>query len=210
MKTMLAMYWMLLIATSAYAHVWPSGGASEKQLLPGSSVPVTWDNAMIVDRVTVELWDGERGLFRTIATGIPASQRRYEWVIPHDQQTGTLFRFVVRDHANPSIALFSSGFLSIVSPQPLVSGIRDETMSSSQIMVDPTPAVDKITVVWDVHDVELVEVRDLQGQLRWSRAVNIASTSLDVDVREFAPGMYTIIARAINGRSITKPFVVQR
>lgn len=210
MKSILVMVLAPLMVASVQAQVWPSGGAAEKQLMPGSAVSVKWDDAIRADRVTIELWDGERGVASMVASGVAASQPHYEWVIPADQLTGAMYRFVVRDHTRPSIAMFSKGFLSIVSTQSLVSGIQGESVSIGQVIVEPVPAVDKITVTWELNNTETLEIRDLQGQLRWSGIVSTASTSLDVDVRELSTGMYTLIARTVSGQSITKPFLIQR
>lgn len=209
MKTILLICATSLCVASSSAHIWPSGGATEIPLVPGKTVTITWDDALVAERVTLELWDGDRSTSTVIAANIPAVPRRYEWTIPSDQPMGSKYRFVLRNTLRPRIATLSQGFIQLNVPSPLVNNVNGEGAEKHHISVHPMPASDAISVKWSMSGSSMIEIRDVRGLLMWSREVHPASSTMEIDVRNIPTGMYTLVVLGIDGQKSTRPILIQ-
>ena len=132
--------------TPTWAGVWPGGGTMPRPLRQGSVVDISWDNALHAERVDIELWDGERRQFTTIASGLPTSTTRIPWTIPATVNPGRMYRFVVRDAAKRSRADFSTGFHEIHKASGFVTTVEDPLRMMDSLLVTPFPSHDRARV----------------------------------------------------------------
>jgi hypothetical protein len=210
MKTILLISSFLLVFHQSHAHVWPSGGASEQPLIVGTTVAITWDDAITSAYVSLELWDGERAIRTNIAPRIPAVNRRYEWMIPADLPSGNHYRFVVRDGTRPSIAVYSHGFASIITAHPITSAVAAEPVAKLTVSLEPQPATDQLRAVWTEDAVTQLEIRDVAGRLHWNHTIHPQSSSIEINTQLLSSGAYTLVLHGQNGQTTVRPFMIKR
>lgn len=194
---------------SAFAQVRPSGGTAEVPLTPGSTVDIVWTHDLTSSAVDLELWDGERARSVPIASRIPSIDRRYTWTLPTDIQPGAMYRFVVRDHDRPHVALFSPSFVRIGANRPVISDVR-MMPDDERIDVGPMPVVDELRVRWPAGLYTDVAIVDLHGGVRVQRVLYGASSTLSIDVRTLPSGAYSIVFGRPDGSKAARPIVIQR
>lgn len=198
----------MLLAVPMFAGVWPSGGALPTPLRQGSQVEITWDDALHAERVDVELWDGERRQFTSIARNVSSRSSRVSWVIPSTIMPGGLYRFVVRDASQPARTDFSTGFHGISLAADFATTVEDELIHGDSLLVTPFPTSDRARVAWTKHDAASIEIVDLQG-LTVSYTQPASSTrACVVNTASFQSGQYTVILRLTNGTVQRSPLVV--
>ena len=210
MKTILLISTVALMFNSAHGHVWPSGGATEKPLIAGTPVTITWDDAISSQHVRLELWDGERAVRTQIATRILALERRFEWMIPSDLPSGHHYRFVVRDESRPGIAVYSHGFASILSAHPITSTVASEPPVKIAVALEPQPATDRLRATWTVDGVTQLEIRDVAGQLYWDQATHPQTTAIEIDTQRLPSGAYTLVLHRQDGQAVVQSFMIKR
>lgn len=210
MKTILLISSIILMFHQSHAHVWPSGGATEQPLIVGTTVAITWDDAITSPHVSLELWDGERSIRTQIATNIPAVNRRYEWMIPADLPSGNHYRFVARDGTRPSIAVYSHGFASIISAHPITTSVAAEPEAKLTVSLEPQPASDQLRAAWTEDGVTQLEIRDVAGRLHWNQAIHPQSSSIEINTQLLSSGAYTFVLHRQNGQTTVRPFMIKR
>ncbi len=200
---------LLFGVMSSHAQVRPSGGTTEVPITPGSTVDIVWSHDLVSGAVDLELWDGERARSVPIAARIAARDRRYTWTLPTDIQPGAMYRFVVRDHDRPHVALFSPSFVRIGAERPVISDVR-MMADDERIDVGPMPATDELRVRWPAGLYTDVAIVDLHGGVRVQRVLYGASSTLSIDVRTLPSGAYSIVFGRPDGSRVARPIVIQR
>ena len=204
-------YILILIVASvtpSLAGVWPGGGALPRPLRQGSVVEISWDNAIHAERVDVELWDGERRQFTTIASGLPTSTTRVAWTIPATVNPGRMYRFVVRDAAKRSRADFSTGFHEIHKALGFVTTVEDPLSMMDSLLVTPFPSHDRARVAWTSADASSIDVVDLQGVVVMHIKPELSTRACVVTTGSLQSGPYTVVLTLANGKVHRCPLVV--
>lgn len=177
---------------AVHAGVQPSGGRTERTLLPGGSVNITWTSELATAYVHLSLWDGELGVETPISRNVISSLGTYAWTIPVTVHVGKKYRFVVRDAANPLRAMFSSGFVNIGAPiGPTVSGVASATELLS-VKMWPQPAKETVRLQWSTGMESTLTILNLQGGVVYSTKVDGNQTEQVVNVEQFAAGTYVV------------------
>lgn len=204
-------YILILIVASVtplLAGVWPGGGTLPRPLRQGSVVEISWDNAIHAERVDVELWDGERRQFTTIASGLPTSTTRVAWTIPATVNPGRMYRFVVRDAAKRSRADFSTGFHEIHKASGFVTTVEDPLSMMDSLLVTPFPSHDRARVAWTSADASSIDVVDLQGVVVMHIKPELSTRACVVTTGSLQSGPYTVVLTLANGKVHRCPLVV--
>ena len=177
-------------------------------LRPGTTVDITWDAALTSDNVDVELWDGERRQFTTIAKGVPSQQGHTLWSIPTSTIPGSLYRFVLRDANRPHRAEFSTGFHRVHSASDFATTVEDGAIDTDSLIVTPFPASDRARVAWTKHDAVAVEVIDMQGVTTLRISPPAQTRACAVNTSTLLSGQYTVVITLANGAVRRRPLLV--
>ncbi len=206
------MMYVLILLTALFtplnAGVWPGGGTLQRPLRQGSIVDVSWDNAMHAERVDIELWDGERRQFTTIASGLPTSTTRLAWMIPATVNPGRMYRFVVRDASQRLRAEFSTGFHEIYKASGFVTTVDDPTSMTDTLLVTPFPSHDRARVAWTGVDAMSIDIVDLQGVTVMHIKPELATRACVVSTGSLQSGPYTVVLTLTNGKAHRSALVV--
>ncbi len=206
------MIYILILAvaftTPLLAGVWPGGGTLPRPLRQGSVVDISWDNTLHAERVDIELWDGERRQFTTIASGLPTSATRVAWTIPATVIPGRMYRFVVRDAAKRSRADFSTGFHEIHKATGFVTTVEDPLSMIDSLLVTPFPSHDRARVAWTSADASTIDVVDLQGVVVMHIKPEVSTRACVVSTGSLQSGPYTVVLTLASGKVHRSPLVV--
>lgn len=196
-------------AAVVIAQVEPSGGVQAVTLVPGATVEIEWEDDLQASRVDLALWNGDEGRETLIATNIETTPGFYEWQIPSSTPPGERYRFVVRDHQQPRRAIRSRSWVTINRVQPHVSTMKEE-QPPSQMQLFPMPAHDDLTITWSGHDVDQIDILDLEQRVlqRWD--VDLGDTSKQVDIRTLPTGTYVIRLHHQTGGTSTERLTIAR
>lgn len=208
MKTLYQILATLCALSTLNAGVWPAGGELEYSLFPGATVHVTWDNALEADTVRIELWDGERHVFRTLSTMATTTQPRYSWTIPPDVHPGSLYRFVVRDAQNPARAEFSAGFHQIRSRGDVALTVEDDPATTAELVVSPLPASERARIAWTKFDAVSIDLVDMQGAVVQRIEPPRSTRACVAMLSGVRTGSYVVVARMTNGKVLRTSLLV--
>lgn len=208
MKPGISIITLLLSLTILHAGVWPSGGELEAPLFPGATVDISWDNAIEADTVRIELWDGERHVFRTLTTQSSTVRPFLRWTIPDDVHPGDLYRFVVRDVRNPARAEFTMGFHRIRGRGDVALTVEDEPGMKADLLVSPLPADERARIAWTKYDVVSIDVVDMQGATVQHIEPPRSTRACVAVLGAIRTGSYVVVARMANGLVLRKPLLV--
>lgn len=203
---------ILAVLTTSYpvlhAGVWPAGGVLLQPLQAGSAVTISWDRALSTDRVDIQIWDGEQRTFHTIASGLRADMAEYNWVIPQSTLPGKLYRFVLRDAANPRRAEFSTGFHEILRANSVPTTVEPALADVEALSVSPFPADERARVAWTDFDAQSIDVIDIQGNIQQTLYPASSTRACVVHTRALVSGQYSIVLRRSDGEIFTKTLMV--
>ncbi|MBM4179073.1 MAG: hypothetical protein FJ211_07050 [Ignavibacteria bacterium] len=199
---------LVLSCSLLNAGVWPAGGALYQPLQVGSAVEITWDRALSADHVDIQMWDGDKRMFHPIASGVSVGRTAYTWVIPQSITPGKLYRFVVRDAANPHRAEFSTGFHEILSAGSVATTVDPEYPETELLIVSPLPADDRARIAWKDYDALSIDVIDIQGTVRQTLVPPPSTRACVLLTHALNSGQYSIMLRRADGRIITKTLMV--
>lgn len=185
---------VLLITTSAYAHVYPSGGATSETIAPGSNITIKWDKVLNAPALTVGLWDGARETFTTIASNVSSNQQSLDWVVPHNIAQGQYYRFVVRNSYDTTRAILSESFITIGRQAPIISTVDNEVDPTGiTVTLSPQPANEHVAVSWNGYSAYRVEIRDLTGKAIVTKEPHSDVRKLDLPLHNLSAGMYRVV-----------------
>ncbi len=166
----------------------PLGG---ERLATGQSFLIRWQAVSLNNMVDISLWDGRRGRWTVIASGLPAGKESYRWEVPQDL-AGDRFRVKVASAVDGRIAAMSPTFFFIeLSPEamPREAGLPP-IASDQEIHVQPTPSQTYVQLSW-AKDLAArkVTLLDILGNEVISR-VPRQKHFVAIPVRELLPGLY--------------------
>lgn len=195
-------------ATTILAGVWPAGGQLSNPLRPGTAVDITWDRALTSDNVDIELWDGERRQYTSIAKGVPASFGHASWNIPPSTIPGSLYRFVVRDANDARRAEYTAGFHRIYNTTDFPTTVEDGSVDIDSLIVTPFPTNERARVAWTKHDARVIEVIDMQGITALRILPQAQTRACAINTSPLQTGQYTVVVTLTNGAVRRRPLLV--
>jgi len=192
-----------------HAHVWPSGGVSDKPVIPGQPVTITWDDALGASVVDIILWDGARGVETIIASKVNAGLLTFRWDAPSDLKRGSYYRFAVRDAQKSTRVVYSQGFIAIEPLNGLVSSIDSENTRPATITITPIPAFDNVRLEWETTGITSLELQDAAGRMCMRERVDPLVRSIELDIQSIPSGVYALVSKRTSGMSWSQPFVIR-
>lgn len=169
---------------------------------------IVWDDALDESPKQILLWDGDRGVLRSISDILPANVKEFLWNASADVQDGTRYRFVVRNSINNRQVEFSDGFFSIAQVQPLVSGV-DNPLQNSDVTVTPFPANETIMVQWtEERNVKAIELLNIHYEVLSAIAVEQGSSTVTMGTKQLPSGMAMVRVISPDGWTVVRPLLI--
>lgn len=209
-RTILTAILVAVLPSLCAADVFPSGGFGVDPLGAGSTVTIRWTDDLQAETVDVGIWNADLQQLTIIAATVDADQGAYQWTIPATQPPGDRYRFVVRDAARPIRSQFSTSWVSIGLPQPVVASVDAEIDHGSDVRCSPLPAGDHVTVSWEDRDTERLEIIDAARRVIGTWNVGKGAGTMRLDLRSVPSGSHFLRVRARDGRVVIKPLPVLR
>lgn len=185
-----------------------SPGASTT-IASGTPVTIRWSDDLETPIVNVELWDGVRGTTTILARNVSAPIREFQWTVPEDVQSGTRYRFVVRDARDVRRAILSTGFTALVRRALMPTGTGEEPTPELSMDIAPLPAADRIRISW-TEPVHRIEVFDVSGSVVARLEPARGASACLMSVAALGSGSYSVVAHTNRGNVLRRPLMVQR
>lgn len=162
----------------------------------GSSVEISFFNAN-EDEIYTEYWSSGESMEDYTLVSIPLTP----FVTPEDPPPITArvrVSALVGDFA-PGHAWISVDAMTIGMPQSI------KGLERVDFEIYPNPASEKITIQSSQDVIGNFKIFDVQGKMVFEK--RISETSVDIDIRKFSPGVYTLRSDNMNVRAAT--FIVK-
>jgi subtilisin family serine protease len=132
---------------------------------------------------------------------IPASNTK-PYIIVH---VDPLNRIVESDEQNNYLAVPVDTLVDI--PYDTVETSRINKSKQSDFEVFPNPAIESITVNYPEQDLKKITISDVLGKVKMQRTLESKSNAIEIDVSNYASGLYIIQLEDSAGQSTTKKFI---
>lgn len=208
----------LAFAICATAQVTPSGGDSDQNILQGSTITIGWPRYIEAPNVDVYLWNATTAERHDIARNVPTVQGEFVWSVPMHVVSGTRYRFVVASATDAYQQMMSASWVT-VGPQVMQkAGAKSASRQSASIRahtseglgagngitIAPNPTNDIVRIRF-ASDFITMRFVSLDGSTILERALSAGERTVDVDVRRFTTGVYTVVLAADDGRCVSRP-----
>ena len=193
----------------------PVGG---EDLRAGSTYDLRWSHRQCSGTLRLQLWDGVRAEWTTIATGIPATDGEYRWPVP-ENLVGHRFRVRATLEGSPGTYWLSSDYFTVEAPERTAD--QGATTATERPPGEPTPAGlevrcfpsvsgDRIRCAWTGGTPTGLSVWSVTGALVASYTPAEGASTFRLSVGSWPSGVYTVAAAFADGRSAIGRFVVRR
>lgn len=199
-----------IVAPNAQAQVTPSGGLTDRPIIQGSEVSISWTRHVDAPSVDIHLWNAATSERIEVARGISAVLGEFQWHVPMNVVNGTRYRFVVTPTHEPYRRLMSASWVT-VGPQSihkradeLVSHTHEFDAAQGQITIAPQPSRGVVRIRFE-SDFHLIRVVSLDGATVLERILCDGEHTVDIDVQHLTSGFYTVVLSSDYGRCISAP-----
>ena len=179
----------------------PEGG---ERCIAGGTCRITWDAEAVQGSVDISLWNADRAEWMPVATRV-ASAGVFDWVVAPALR-GERFRIRVQSNTNPDQFQISKTFFYIVEAKAVVSGAGEASAGDRTVSVYPSPAADVAYIACSDTPVKVILRNSLGREVQ--AGCTIAGTTVSLDTRSLATGMYSAEIQFRNGTSLYRAFIV--
>ncbi|MDZ4745969.1 MAG: Ser-Thr-rich GPI-anchored membrane family protein [bacterium] len=198
---------------TAYAHVTPSGGRTDKPIVQGTTITIGWEKQSDVPMVDLFLWNALTSERIAITRGVPTGQGSYQWNVPTNLANGSKYRFVVEPTNAPYRRIMSDSWVTVGLDNAYKESALDLPQLTNnlenlgRITLYPQPAHDVVRIRV-MSDFNVMRVASLDGTTAIERTLDAGERTLDVNVQLLPTGMYTIVMTSTDGRCLSAPLQV--
>lgn len=182
------------ISGALYAQVLPPGGATDAPWRPGTAVDVSWDDALDATTVDIELFDAARQQRITVAQQVDAKPRTAGIMLPDSLRPGNHYVVLIRDAAQPSRYVRSSGYIPVAPALARVrpTDVPERHAQRAEYAVAPNPTPASAVLTWDVLGVRKIRITGSDGIVRLERDVEPMDRRLVIPSDRWASGTYVV------------------
>lgn len=205
---------VILTAIAAPAAATPElylrAPSAEAPIIAGADCAIAWRATEYRGAVDIRLWDGERGVWSVIASGIAAERGSYTWSVPRDL-AGDLFRIEVRGSAVPGLASRSGAFLSIREGRSPAIALarREEREGREPCIVRPNPCSLYAVIELGGRIPLGVDLVGIASGISYPRAVVAEAGGAQIATDDLPSGAYIVRVRCADGDAVLEKLLIQ-